>query len=109
MVKQLYKQYNDNYSITCIGPAGDFQLSSASIQTTDLDGRPCRAAGRGGLGAVMGSKGLKALIVEKGAATPAPLASKDDFMAASKAYAKAVKDDEFTSETLTGTWHSSSC
>ena len=100
LVKELNKEYNDNYSITCIGPAGDFQLSSASIQTTDLDGRPCRAAGRGGLGAVMGSKGLKALIVEKGARTPAPLASKDDFMTAAKAYAKAVKDDEFSGETL---------
>jgi aldehyde:ferredoxin oxidoreductase len=100
LVEQLNTECHDNYSITCIGPAGDLQLSSASIQTTDLDGRPCRAAGRGGLGAVMGSKGLKAVVVEKGGNTPASLASKDDFKIPAKSYAKAVKDDEFSGETL---------
>ena len=59
LVEKLSAAYGEHYSITCIGPAGDFQLSSASIQTTDLDGRPCRAAGRGGLGAVMGAKGTQ--------------------------------------------------
>jgi aldehyde:ferredoxin oxidoreductase len=87
-------------SITCIGPAGDMQLSSASIQTTDLDGRPCRAAGRGGLGAVMGSKGLKALIVSRKGKTPDPLAAPDAFKTCSSAYAKAVKADEFSGEIL---------
>ncbi|MBE9521525.1 MAG: aldehyde ferredoxin oxidoreductase, partial [Proteobacteria bacterium] len=48
LVEKLTATYGEKCSITCIGPAGDFQLSSASIQTTDLDGRPCRAAGRGG-------------------------------------------------------------
>lgn len=100
LVEQLKKEYGDDYSITCIGPAGDATLTSASIQTTDLDGRPCRAAGRGGLGAVMGSKGLKAILIEKKGDNPAPLASKEDFMIASKAYAKAVKEDEFSGEIL---------
>jgi aldehyde:ferredoxin oxidoreductase len=80
--------------------AGDFQLSSASIQTTDLDGRPCRAAGRGGLGAVMGAKGLKALIVSRKGKTPDPLASPEGFKTAARAYADAVKADEFSGEIL---------
>jgi aldehyde:ferredoxin oxidoreductase len=63
LVEKLTAEFGDKNSITCIGPAGDLQYSAASIQTTDLDRRPCRAAGRGGLGAVMGAKGLKALIV----------------------------------------------
>ena len=100
LVEKLKKEYGDNYCITCIGPAGDSKLSAASIQTTDLDGRPCRAAGRGGLGAVMGSKGLKAIMVEKNGNSPAQLVSKDDFMVASKEYAKAVKEDEFSGEIL---------
>ncbi len=65
LVSKLKQSHTDKVSITCIGPAGDQQLTAASIQTTDVDGRPCRAAGRGGLGAVMGAKGLKALIVER--------------------------------------------
>ncbi|MCP4576126.1 MAG: aldehyde ferredoxin oxidoreductase [Deltaproteobacteria bacterium] len=100
LVEKLTATYGEECSVTCIGPAGDFQLSSASIQTTDLDGRPCRAAGRGGLGAVMGSKGLKALIVDRNGKTPDPLAEPDAFKTCAKAYAKAVKADEFSGEIL---------
>ena len=100
LVEKLTATYGEKCSITCIGPAGDFQLSSASIQTTDLDGRPCRAAGRGGLGAVMGSKGLKALIVDRKGKIPAPLAEPDAFKTCARAYAKAVKADEFSGEIL---------
>ncbi|WP_319521707.1 aldehyde ferredoxin oxidoreductase C-terminal domain-containing protein [uncultured Desulfosarcina sp.] len=100
LVEKLAAAYGEPYSITCIGPAGDFQLSSASIQTTDLDGRPCRAAGRGGLGAVMGAKGLKAMIVSRKGKTPDPLASPEAFKTASRAYADAVKADEFSGEIL---------
>ncbi|MGA6924147.1 MAG: aldehyde ferredoxin oxidoreductase C-terminal domain-containing protein [Desulfosarcina sp.] len=100
LVEKLTETCGEQCSITCIGPAGDFQLSSASIQTTDMDGRPCRAAGRGGLGAVMGSKGLKALIVGRKGKTPDPLADPETFKTCSSAYASAVKADEFSGEIL---------
>jgi aldehyde:ferredoxin oxidoreductase len=100
LVAKLNAEFGDKHSITCIGPAGDFQLKAASIQTTDLDGRPCRAAGRGGLGAVMGSKGLKALIVARGGKSADPLADPTAFKEASQAYARAVKADEFSGEVL---------
>jgi len=100
LVERLAAEYGDRISITCVGPAGDLLLSAASIQTTDNDGRPCRAAGRGGLGAVMGSKGLKALIVAQGGKAAEPLADPDVFKEASKAYAKAVKADEFSGKVL---------
>jgi aldehyde:ferredoxin oxidoreductase len=98
LVKQLKEIHGENNSITCIGPAGDQLLTAASIQTTDADGRPCRAAGRGGLGAVMGSKGLKAMIVAKGGKQAAPLLDADAFKAAARNYAKAIKDDEGTKD-----------
>lgn len=100
LVEQLRRIYGEKKSITCIGPAGDMQLLSASIQSTDLDGRPCRAAGRGGLGAVMGSKGLKALIVDQGGKTAAEIAKPEPFKTAARAYAKAVKEDEFSGQIL---------
>ena len=100
LVEQLNETYGTKNSITCIGPAGEFQLASASVQTTDLDGRPCRAAGRGGLGAVMGSKGLKALIVDRSGSAADTLADPEAFKAAARAYAKAVKADEFSGEIL---------
>jgi aldehyde:ferredoxin oxidoreductase len=99
-VAKMKETFGEDYSITLIGPAGEYQLSSASIQTTDRDGKPCRAAGRGGLGAVMGSKGFKALVVSRKGKSPITLVDKDLFREASKKYAKAVKDDEFSGETL---------
>ena len=100
LTKKLQEKYGKKKSITCIGPAGDFQFLSASIQSTDLDGRPCRAAGRGGLGAVMGAKGLKAIIVDRQGKVPVEMANPDRFQKASTAYAKAVRADEFSGQIL---------
>ena len=100
LVEELTEKFGDKKSISCIGPAGEMRLTAASIQTTDLDGRPCRAAGRGGLGAVMGSKGLKALIVDRGGKSADTLADSGEFKDRAKAYAKAVREDEFSGETL---------
>lgn len=96
LVAALKDIHGDDKGITCIGPAGEFQLSAASIQTTDLDGRPCRAAGRGGLGAVMGAKGLKAIVVDKKAKTPDPIHDPKVFKESAKIFAGAVLADEFT-------------
>lgn len=98
LVKKLKEAHGEKNSITCIGPAGDFLLAAASIQTTDVDGRPCRAAGRGGMGAVMGSKGLKAIIVAKGGKATDPVPDLDTFKESAKIYAKAIMDDEGTAE-----------
>ncbi len=98
LVSAVNESFGEGTSITCIGPAGEMQLSAASVQTTDRDGRPCRAAGRGGLGAVMGSKGLKAIIVEKKAKNAVPIHDVGTFKNSAKIFAKAVLDDEFTEE-----------
>lgn len=100
LTTRLHEKYGEKKSVTCIGPAGDFQLLSASIQSTDFDGRPCRAAGRGGLGAVMGAKGLKAIVVDRQGKFPIEMVDADHFQKASKAYAKAVKADEFSGQIL---------
>jgi aldehyde:ferredoxin oxidoreductase len=85
LVDRMLKAYGEKTSVLCIGPAGEQKLAVASIQSSDVDGRPCRAAGRGGMGAVMGAKGLKALVVDqrgKGA----------DAIADTKAFKEAIKD-----------------
>ena len=98
LVAALKDAYGDDQSMTCIGPAGESQLSAASIQTTDLDGRPCRAAGRGGLGAVMGSKGLKAVVVEKNAKKSESIQDLNVFKESAKIFSKAVLANEFTED-----------
>jgi aldehyde:ferredoxin oxidoreductase len=98
LVAALKEAHGEDKSITCIGPAGESQLSAASIQTTDMDGYPCRAAGRGGLGAVMGSKGLKAIVVEKKAQKAEPIHDTKAFKDSAKIFSQAVIKDEFTGE-----------
>ncbi len=98
LVAALKEAHGEDNSITCIGPAGELQFSAASIQTTDMDGYPCRAAGRGGLGAVMGSKGLKAVVVAKNAKNTEPIHDPTAFKDSAKIFAQAVMKDEFTGE-----------
>ena len=90
-LEKMLEVYGKKNSVLCIGPAGEYRLSAASIQSSDADGRPCRAAGRGGLGAVMGAKGLKALVVEQGGNSADAIADPDVFKEATKAFTKAVK------------------
>ncbi len=100
LVEKLFERYGEDNSVLCTGPAGEYQLASASIQTSDADGRPCRAAGRGGLGAVMGAKGLKALIIDRTARLQDTMTQPDVFKKQAKLFAKAVKEDMFSGYVL---------
>lgn len=59
----LRERYGDKVHVIGIGPAGEMKLAAAGIAVTDTNGRPCHFAARGGLGAVMGSKMLKAIVI----------------------------------------------
>ena len=91
LAKRLLQTYGEKNSFLCIGPAGEYKLASASVQSSDVEGRPARAAGRGGLGAVMGAKGLKAVIVEQGGKSPDAIADEEAFKEAAKAVVKAIR------------------
>ena len=61
----LRAEYGADYVTVTIGPGGERQLGAAGIVMTDANGEPFRLAARGGLGAVMGSKGLKAILIRR--------------------------------------------
>ena len=100
LVEELKASFGKANSILCIGPAGELQMEIASIQATDVDGRPCRAAGRGGLGAVMGSKGIKAILVDASKKEPVEPADPQAFQTAAKQFAKAVREAPFSGKAL---------
>jgi len=60
----LRERFGAKVGLTLIGPAGEMRLATSCINISDPEGEPCRNLGRGGLGAVMGSKGIKAIIVD---------------------------------------------
>ena len=100
LVEKLLDTYGRKTSVLCIGPAGEYQLASASVQSSDVDGRPCRAAGRGGLGAVMGSKGLKAIVVDQGGKNTDAISDPEAFKEAARAFAKAVREHPNSGQVL---------
>lgn len=63
-VSTLFEEYGKRVGIVTIGPAGENRMTMSGICFTDADGRATRYAGRGGLGAVMGSKRLKAIVID---------------------------------------------
>jgi len=60
----LFEKYGKKISIALCGPVGEYLGLTAGISITDTDGRPSRLAARGGVGAVMGSKKVKAIVVD---------------------------------------------
>jgi aldehyde:ferredoxin oxidoreductase len=61
----LHERYGDKVSLAICGPVGEYQGLMAGIAFTDPEGRPVRLAARGGVGAVMGAKKVKAIVVDK--------------------------------------------
>lgn len=61
---KLRKQYGDKIGVGIIGRAGEMKMCNSSVAITDPEGRPARHCARGGMGAVMGAKGLKAVVVD---------------------------------------------
>jgi aldehyde:ferredoxin oxidoreductase len=61
----MKKEFGEKIACISIGPAGEMKMSAASIAFTDMELRPTRHAGRGGVGAVMGSKGVKVIVLDE--------------------------------------------
>jgi len=60
----LHERYGKKVSLALCGPVGEYQGLLAGIACSDTDRRPSRLAARGGIGAVLGSKKVKAIVVE---------------------------------------------
>ena len=96
--KKLLANYPKTASAITIGPAGEMLMKGASVGCTDKakDRRPARHAARGGVGAVMGSKCLKWVVIDPG---KAPIRKPLD----TKAFATYMK--AFSKDYLTGGRH----
>lgn len=99
-VEKLTKEYGDKVSCITIGTAGERLMSAASIAVTDLENRPTRHAGRGGLGAAMGSKGLKAIVLDDSGTPTVPIKNPEAFKAAVKTFTKCLKEHAVTGQGL---------
>lgn len=87
---RLLEEFGDRKAqVACIGPAGENLVRFASIMNNKH-----RAAGRSGVGAVMGSKGLKAVVVR--GSKKVELADKERFMSVVKEKIDKIKKNPIT-------------
>jgi len=86
----LREKYGEKITVMSVGQAGEMRLTAASIAVTDPEGRPTRHCGRGGTGAVLGSKGIKAIVIDPGKINKVEYFDKDKFKTAARVFSKAV-------------------
>ena len=95
-IQVLRKQFGSEVGIICIGPAGEMKMAGAGVAVTDAQDIQIRYAARGGLGAVMGSKGIKAIVVDDTDAVAPHVYDEALLREASKALAQAIMEDPKT-------------
>lgn len=95
-VERLYAKYGKDVAIACIGPAGEMKLRASSIAVTDPNGE-LKFAARGGVGAVMGSKGIKAIVI-KPSKGGVPYYDRDGFLEVARRINKELIEDPKTGD-----------
>lgn len=99
VIEALEARLGKKTGILTIGPAGELKMTAANISVKDPDSK-IRSHGRGGLGAVMGSKKIKFISINDEGAPKVPIADPEKFRTASRAFAKALLDHPVSGEGL---------
>jgi aldehyde:ferredoxin oxidoreductase len=92
----LFERFGKKVDICSIGVAGEMKMAMAGVCFNDAQGRPSRYSGRGGLGAVMGSKGLKFIIVNPEGGPGVHIANPDLFEQGRKKMLEALRQHDIT-------------
>jgi len=90
VVNTVSGRSDSKLAIITIGQAGEMKLLAANLSVMDPDGN-LRSSGRGGLGAVMGSKRVKYITADP-QDNKIEIAQPDDFKAANRTFAKSLVD-----------------
>ncbi len=98
VVDKMKEEYGDKIACISIGPAGEMKLSSATIACTDMELRPTRHAGRGGVGAVMGSKGVKVLVLDDAGKSMRAPKDPEKFKEANRTWVAGIKKHPVSGE-----------
>ena len=88
----LLKRYGKDVALALIGPSGERQYLAAGILNIDKDQTPSRIAARGGLGAVMGTKKIKAIVIDSVQGEKPDIVDPERYKKAQKLYNQTLKD-----------------
>ncbi len=99
-VNRMKKEYGDKVACISIGQAGEMKLGAASIACTDMELRPTRHAGRGGVGAVMGAKGVKVIVLDDTGTSVRRPKDPENFKNANKEFVDGLRKHPVTGQGL---------
>ncbi len=91
VIETVEKRLSDSVGIITIGQCGEMKMAAANISIKSPDSK-IRSCGRGGLGAVMGSKKIKFISLDDQGGK-VEIADKEKFREAAKVYAKALLEN----------------
>jgi aldehyde:ferredoxin oxidoreductase len=100
LAEKVKADYGEKVAMMSIGPAGEMKLCASSIAVTDREFRPSRHAGRGGVGAVMGAKGIKVIILDDAGCGMRKPKDPERFKAANKLFVAGLRKHAVTGEGL---------
>ncbi|MEW9670630.1 aldehyde ferredoxin oxidoreductase C-terminal domain-containing protein [Ammoniphilus sp. 3BR4] len=94
----LYEKYGKHIGFYMIGVSGEMKMLTAAIANGDKDKNPTRFYGRGGLGAVAGSKGIKAVIFDDSGISRNKPKDPEKFKQALRTYTEWLRESPATSK-----------
>jgi aldehyde:ferredoxin oxidoreductase len=100
LVEKMKSEFSDKVACISVGTAGEMKLAAASVAVTDMEQRPTRHAGRGGVGAVMGSKGVKVIVLDDAGMKMRPPKDPQKFKEANQAWVAGLRKHPVTGEGL---------
>ncbi|MFH1993749.1 MAG: aldehyde ferredoxin oxidoreductase C-terminal domain-containing protein [Pseudomonadota bacterium] len=100
LIDKMKTQYGDKVACISIGPAGEMKMAAASVAFTDMEQRPTRHAGRVGVGAVMGAKGVKVIVLDDTDMPARSPKNPEKFKEANKVFVAGLKKHPITGEGL---------
>ncbi len=93
---KLYARFGEKISISGCGIVGEYGYGNAGVVFNDQEKRPTRYSGRGGLGSVMASRGLKFIVINAEGAPGVPLADPALFEQGRKKVLEALRTHDIT-------------
>jgi aldehyde:ferredoxin oxidoreductase len=100
LVHRMRERFGEKIACISIGPAGEMKMSAASIACTDPELRPTRHAGRGGVGAVMGAKGVKVVVIDDSGMKNRPPKDTEAFRDANRRFVAGLTAHPVTGQAL---------
>jgi aldehyde:ferredoxin oxidoreductase len=99
VIEALEARLGKKTGVLTIGPVGELKMTAANISVKDPDSK-IRSHGRGGLGAVMGSKKIKFISIDDQGAPGVKIADPEKFKVAARTFAKALLEHPVSGEGL---------